>query len=541
MTGHDRAVLVGVLRRLLVTSVTIGALGATTDWIATHLVAPLFAYSGFTHVVAPWPARAAVVAMTVLVALTLPWVLARASHVVLWTIFVVCVAPTMLMSPSTGYLPTGTALALSAAVGASYGAVALCTPRGAVPGGPGVSAGPGGSAGGPDSVRLGWQRVDRGVLTWTVCGAYSLLTYSVMVATVGVHLRFIALDDIYEVRAEYTEDVGSGGMLGYLLTGQAYVVNPLVLARGLIRRRPSLVVLALAGQFLLYSSTGFKAVLFSFVAVLGMALLFRGRRPRNATWFLTAPIAIMIVSALADELQGGITWTSVFTRRFMLTPGLLTSVYVEFFSSNPVAGYGYSFLRAWVPYPYDLPPPKRIADHLVPGSNGYANANLFADGFANLGWIGIPVAAAALFAWLWFLDRASRGLPMRVVAMAVVMPSIMLSNTSIFTAMLSHGLLVGTLVLAIAPRSGWAGPARDPALHVPETPTTRSKPRRGRRSTERAAEVRQVSSGASTGVRRVRREASTEVRRVSRDAAASVRRVSRDSRDAAATVRQVSR
>ncbi|MFZ6991382.1 hypothetical protein ACO0E1_05785 [Curtobacterium sp. RRHDQ66] len=485
MTTHDRLALVKALRRLLVTTVTVGVLGATADWIAAHLVAPLFAYSGFTHVVAPWPARAAVVAMTVLVALALPWVLARASHVVLWTIFAVCVAPTMLMSPSTGYLPTGTALALSAAVGASYGAVALCTPRGTVPAGPAVPAGA------PDSVRLGWHRVDRGVLTWTVCGAYSLLTYAVMAATVGVHLRFIALDDIYEVRAEYTEDVGSGGALGYLLTGQAYVVNPLVLARGLVRRRPSLVVLALAGQFLLYSSTGFKAVLFSFVAVLGMALLFRGGRQRTATWFLTAPIGIMIASALADELQGGITWTSVFTRRFMLTPGLLTSVYVEFFSANPVAGYGYSFLRAWAPYPYDLPPPKRIADHLVPGSHGYANANLFADGFANLGWIGIPVSAAALFAWLWFLDRASRGLPMRVAAMAVVMPSIMLSNTSIFTAMLSHGLLVGTLVLAIAPRSGWAVP---PAARVrapdraraPGTMTARSEPRRGRRSAERA-------------------------------------------------------
>ncbi len=478
MRSADRVLVVAVLQRVLVTAVAVGVLGVATDWIAANLVAPLFAYSGFTHVMAPWPARAAVVAMTVVVALTLPWVLARASHVVLWTIFVVCVAPTMLMSPSTGYLPTGTAVALSAAVGASYAAVAVCTPRG-------VSFGsdPGS---GPDSVRLGWRRVDRGVLTWTVCGVYSLLTYSVMALTVGVHLRFIALDDIYEVRAEYTEDVGSGGVLGYLLTGQAYVVNPLVLARGLVRRRPSLVVLALAGQFLLYSSTGFKAVLFSFAAVLGMALLFRGRRPRNAAWFLTAPIGIMIVSAVADELQGGITWTSVFTRRFMLTPGLLTSVYVEYFSANPVAGYGYSFLRAWVPYPYDLPPPKRIADHLVPGSHGYANANLFADGFANLGWIGIPVAAAALFAWLWFLDRASRGLPMRVVAMAVVMPSIMLSNTSIFTAMLSHGLLVGTLVLAIAPRSGWARPARVPVLDVPGTTTARSEPRRGRRSAGRA-------------------------------------------------------
>jgi hypothetical protein len=190
----------------------------------------------------------------------------------------------------------------------------------------------------------------------------------------------------------------------------------------------------------------------------------------------------MIVSAVADELQGGITWTSVFTRRFMLTPGLLSSVYVDYFSDNPVARYGYSFLSPWIDYPYDLPPPKRISDYLVPGSVGYANANLFADGFANLGWFGIFVAAAALFVWLRFLDGASRGLPMRVAAMAVVMPSIMLSNTSIFTAMLSHGLLMGTLILLIAPRSGWERASPRQRRSVPRADRHRARFRAGRRS-----------------------------------------------------------
>ncbi|QSB24060.1 O-antigen polymerase [Curtobacterium sp. 24E2] len=356
------------------------------------------------------------------------------------------------MSISTGYVPTSTALGLSAAVGTAFALVCLGTPRGAgLPDGSEDDT----STARTDAIRLGSRSVGRGTLTWMVCGVYSLVTYGVMAATVGIHVRLLALDDIYEVRADYSADVGSGGTLGYLLTGQAYVINPLVLARGIFRRRPSLVVLALAGQFLLYSSTGFKAVLFSFIAVLGMALLFRGSRPARSLPLLAAPLVIMVASAVADEVQGGITWTSVFTRRFMLTPGLLSSVYVDYFSDNPVARYGYSFLSAWVDYPYDLPPPKRIADFLVPGSVGYANANLFADGFANFGWIGIFVAAAALFVWLRFLDRAARGLPMRVAAMAVVMPSIMLSNTSIFTAMLSHGLLMGTIVIAIAPRTGW--------------------------------------------------------------------------------------
>lgn len=489
--------------RLFGTFAAVSMLGLTVNWVSEHLVAPLFSYLGYTYVPASWQAVLAVLLLTTCTALTLPRTLVRPSHVVLWTIFVVCVSPTMIMSVSTGYLSTAAALGLSNAVGVAFALVCVATPSTPV-----LARGVARSAPGSDVLRIGVRDIDRGVLTWLACGVHSAMTYGVMAATVGVHVRFLALDDIYEVRADYSADVGTGGLLGYLLTGQAYVINPLLLARGIFRRNPSLIVLALVGQFLLYSSTGFKAVLFSFVAVLGMALLFRGVKPVGRFAFLLAPLGIMAVSAVADELQGGITWTSVFTRRFMLTPGQLSSVYVDYFSDNPVAKYGYSFLRAWVDYPYDLPPPKRIADFLVPGSVGYANANLFADGFANFGWIGIFIAAAALFVWLRFLDRASSGLPMRVAAMAVVMPSIMLSNTSIFTAMLSHGLLIGTVILAIAPRSGWKRPvigSRRTRERLATTPSTVTE-RRGQRM-RLAGSVSSGPPSADALVRRGRRVA----------------------------------
>lgn len=440
------------LRRVLVVAVIIAALAVTMNWISEHLVAPLFAYLGYTYVAAPFLVLATAIALTTAVALALPARITRPSHVVLWTLFVVCVAPTMLMGVSSGYLSHPTALMLSAAVGTAFALVSFGVPRDG-----GDEQTPVRDDATADVLRFGALSVGRGTLTWTICAVYSLATYGIMAATVGVHVRFLALDDIYDVRADYTADVGTGGALGYLLTGQAFVVNPLILARGIFRRRPSLIVLALVGQFLLYSSTGFKTVLFSFIAVLGMALVFRRRTGgASAIPFLAAPLAIMVASAAADEASGGITWTSVFTRRFMLTPGLLSSVYVDYFSQNPVAMYAYSFLGTWIDYPYDLAPPKRIADYLVPGSTGYANANLFADGFANFGWAGIGVAALVLWVWLRFVDHAIKGLPLRVAAMALVMPSIALSNTSIFTAMLSHGLVIGTVILLICPRTGWA-------------------------------------------------------------------------------------
>ena len=477
----DGAEYLRLLGRVVVILTLVAALALTMNWISANLVAPLFSYLGYVYVAASPASLSAAIAMTAVVALILPQRITRPSHVALWTLFVVCVSPTMLMSISTGYLPTETALLLTASVGTAFALVCLGIPRTAMPT-PTASAA-------QDVLRVGSFTVTRSVLTWTVLSVYSALTYGLMAATVGIHVRFLALDDIYDVRADYTADVGTGGALGYLLTGQAYAVNPLLLARGLFRRRPSLIVLAIVGQFLLYSSTGFKAVLFSFVAVLAMAVLFRGK-VRSALPFLIAPLAIMTVSAAADQLQGGITWTSVFTRRFMLTPGLLSSVYTDYFSHNPVAMYGYSFLGTWFDYPYDVPPPKRISNYLVPGSTGYANANLFADGFANFGWAGIFVAAATLFVWLRGVDIASRGLPIRVAAMALVMPSITLSNTSIFTAMLSHGLLVGMLILFIAPRTGWEPRQREGRQHELS---------RGRAGADRTRTAHQRTPGALAG------------------------------------------
>jgi hypothetical protein len=169
----------------------------------------------------------------------------------------------------------------------------------------------------------------------------------------------------------------------------------------------------------------------------------------------------MVAAALADELQGGLLWTSLFARRFVITPGLLTSVYVDFFDENPSAMFGRSFLRWWVDSPYERSIALEVGQYLQPGGTVAANANLFADGFANFGHVGMVGTGLVLLAFLRFVDWAARGLPLTVAAMVMLMPSITLTNTSLTTAMLSHGLALGTLVLAVAPRSGWYRPGDD--------------------------------------------------------------------------------
>jgi hypothetical protein len=455
-----------LLARGGLTVLVTAAYALSLHWVYLHLVTEPFAYAGFTYRAATLQTTLATAGTTCLVALTLPPRPSRVSHVVLLVLFVVAVAPAMLMVAYTGYVRGADAVLATLAVGAGFAVATVGTSlldgRAARVAGAEATRSPTGRAVSPTTSPTTRRRLRPGTLAWVVCGVHSALTYGLMAATTGLSLHLVALDDVYDVRAAYKEEVLAGsGALGYLLSGQANVVNTLVIARGLSRRNVPLVVLGVLGQLVLYSGTGFKTILFSFPAVLAVALatgLLRRRTAAVRAAWLAAPVALMAAAAMADELQGGLVWTSLFTRRFLITPGVLTSVYVDFFGDNPPAMLGQSVLRWWVDYPYDRSIPLEVGQYLQPGGALAANANLFADGFANFGVPGVVGTGVALLLFLRVVDHVSRGLPLAVGAMVMVMPSITLSNTSLPTAMLSHGLVIGALVLALAPRTGWGPP-----------------------------------------------------------------------------------
>ncbi|WP_314102291.1 hypothetical protein [uncultured Frigoribacterium sp.] len=457
--------LLAMLGRALLAVLCTSVYASTLHWVYAHLVTEQFAYAGFTYVPASTQATVVTVISACVVAVTLPTRLTKVSHVVLCVLFVVCVAPAMLMVAYTGYVEAGAAVAASLLIGASFSIATTGTrlldgrtaPTSAPPTLPPGASSP------ADRAR---RRLSPESVMWAVVALHSLATYGLMAATTGITLRFVALDDVYDVRAVYKDAVqGDNGLLGYFLSGQANVINTLVMARGLTRRNWAFVALGVASQFVLYSGTGFKTILFSFPAVLLIALATRrrpGRRVVSSWPFLIGPVVLMAVAATVDEAQDGFLWTSLFARRFLITPGMLTSVYVDFFEQNPPAMLGHSVLRWWFDYPYERSIPLEVGQFLQPGGALAANANLFADGFANFGAAGVVGAGALLLAFLRFVDRTSRGLPLAVAAMVMIMPSITLSNTSLLTAMLSHGLAIGTIVLAVAPRTGWHPPAHGP-------------------------------------------------------------------------------
>lgn len=274
-----------------------------------------------------------------------------------------------------------------------------------------------------------------------------LVLYGYLAATHGLTLKLVSLDEVYDVRSEFKDDSARIGRIGiYAVFWIASVLNPLCLALGVTRRKPLLLGIGILGQFVIFSLTGFKTVLLSTVLIPGMSFLL-GRRPHRSGFRLAWAAAAGFLFAL--------TWTRLTTllvRRLLIT-GVVSGWYYEFFSQNPHVKMGNSIFRFIADYPYHLPVPNLIAEKYLDSPTTSANGNLWADAFANFGFMGIAIWSVALALYLWAYDSAAKGRNAKLCALLLVVPGMSVSNVALQTALLTHGLALLLLVVLLIPKT----------------------------------------------------------------------------------------
>lgn len=412
-------------------------------WVYSSIIQPAFAYAGQRYAPADLTILLLVWMIATATALTLPRRITRPSSTMLWVLYIVTMAPTILMSPYLGIMDQWESVRTAVGFGIAFSGICLLVRR-------------------RKPARLIIPRPSP-TSFWLIIGVFTAFVYIYMANTVGISFRFLSIFDVYDVRDDYAEALAGGGILGYLISPQANVVNPIIIARGIYSRRWGLVALGITLQLILYSTTGFKTVLFGIPAVIIVSLLFRANlRPRGIL-FLWGATALIAVAATIDELTDSIVWSSLFARRFLITPARLSGQYVEFYSNNPFEMLSHSILAPFIDPPHPYGPARMISIVAIGEPTASMNANFFADGYAHFGWFGVAGAALILAIYLRVLDRAAYGLPAAVSSLAVILPAVTLSNTSILTSMLTHGLVLLVFMLMIAPRGGW-GPRQSRLL-----------------------------------------------------------------------------
>jgi hypothetical protein len=305
------------------------------------------------------------------------------------------------------------------------------------------------------------------VLTILALGAFGYIA-----VTVGINFSPPDILAINATREGFGDAVQAyGTVLGYIVSWSANVVGPLLIAIGLRRRQLWYTALGVGLELVVYGITGFKTALFSGLLVAGLVVLLSSRaRPSGAglAWITTS---LVIGVAVFDRLNGSIVATSIFVRRVFEVPALVTSRYFEFFSEHPTYDLGHSFLRTWFRPPSQLTPPELIGSVFY-GPETSANGGVWADGFANFGFVGILAFTVIMGCVFWLLDVVVDGVDLSVTGSVAGVLGVILTNTGLFTTLVSHGLGLAIILFSMLPRrDAYAQP------ESPGAPTARA-PRR---------------------------------------------------------------
>jgi hypothetical protein len=419
--------------------VTLGAIAYSSvlAWTLAEIIVPEFQYMGYVASPRSTAFGVALFAAAWAPMLWLSPVVSRPSQVSGWLLYLLVYIPAMLVPYFALPVEQDRLLPLALCVFSCFALLSL------VPRLPVLSV---------PRLRLG------ATAFWLALGVVTCLFVAVIVLDFGLRFRLVSLESIYSVRGEFrAAQVGAGVLAPYFLSWQAKVINPFLIAYGLAAPRPLAAVVGVVVQLYLFSITGQKSIFLSplLVAAIWIALRQRGRWfGALGVWSASGLVATCSLIAVTGSpvlgLANPLRPVSLLVRRLLATPGLLTGYYYEFFSTHPKAHLGHSILEGLVDYPYPLPPPQLIGSTYfeqigqVPIA---ANANFWADGFANFGFPGMVGATLLLAAVLWILDGLAGGSRRWIACMVIAVPTYSLANTALLTAMLTHG--IGLLIALI--------------------------------------------------------------------------------------------
>jgi hypothetical protein len=289
------------------------------------------------------------------------------------------------------------------------------------------------------------------VPTWFAIVSFIILLYGYVLSVFGISFNFTSLLDVYDVRLDYKAELAQNRFSAYAVGWLANAINPFLIGFGLVYRRNAYIVLGLAGQLVLYGITGFKSVFFSFLLIITLLFALRQRGKFMGATFIWGAISVVAFAFIADWILGSYVFTSLFVRRMIITPGLLTGFYFEFFIDQPKVLLAHSIFRGFFDYPYDVTPPFLIGRTYFNNVATSANANFLADAFANFGYAGIFVFTVLLGLILWFVDSLTSDMDIRLPSLMMAIPAFSLANSGLLTSLLTHGILLTILLIMLVP------------------------------------------------------------------------------------------
>jgi hypothetical protein len=398
------------------------------------ILSPMFAYQGLIYRSASTWTQVIIVTLILFCTAATPVRMRQPSDSVLYVLLPLVVIPVLTVSATDPLFMDVESGVIASVIGA-YLLLALCSkiPR--------------------PLTKMAPKAPRRGL--WGLVIVVSAASYISILTTFGFHLRLLSFSDVYGVRSVFSEQ--ASGLTGYLVDWQANVINPILIVYGIRANKILLPMAGILGDFFIYSTTGFKSILFSVLAVTAFVFLAQWKNSAVKTPAIGARIGVaftvlVAASYLIDAFSGSIAWTSLFIRRLSLVAGVNTGYYYQYFSTAPKTHLDYGAVGAILGDARVASPTSQIALYAYHSTVGAPNANIWADAFANFGYPGVVSFTLVLAAFLWLYDRLAQHVDRKDAAALLIASALSLANSALFTCLLTHGMLLALVAITQWPR-----------------------------------------------------------------------------------------
>lgn len=268
--------------------------------------------------------------------------------------------------------------------------------------------------------------------------------------------------NVYGTREEYKQSLtGESRLIGYALIWLGNIVIPFIAAWGLINRKMInkiiIVSIAIFSQLEVFAIAGFKSHLFAIIFIAWILAGVRFFRKNLLRYTVLSFSILVIIAGVVDYSRPSNlpVMSATFTQRIFFDPALLYNRYYQFFSQNPKTYLAESFpFSRLIKYPYNLSTPRLIGDFFYPfWKQPSANANMWADAYANFGVVGM--FSFTLLFWLLInvINSISEGKNIYLVYVLIAMPLFSLTNVGLPTTMLTNGMLLSLVLLMLLPQA----------------------------------------------------------------------------------------
>lgn len=264
-------------------------------------------------------------------------------------------------------------------------------------------------------------------------------------------------ENLYDLRF-LGRDVSNGNKLvGYFTQWLSGAFLPFLLAIGIVYNKKVLILISSIGQIILYSTAANKAFVLSIIYMLGIYYITKKTNKFGVfiTFFLIGIIIFLTFTQLYFEDDLKLIFFPVASIILMRTLSISTINainYYDFFLNNPFTYYSHiNIIGTFINYPYgDLALGQVIGTQLGGSTDSNWNANFYiTDGFVAMGYFGFIIIGIISGLIFYLIDSLLKFQNIILSVLLITTSSVSLMNVSIFTTLLSGGLLYLVLFLVL--------------------------------------------------------------------------------------------